>query len=75
MNRPGVSRRQAVSGPIVAVDLELLDAVHALERGKALQRHLRRARYELQELGPVRLVERAQRPPEPLDLQSHVTKP
>lgn len=50
------------------MDLELLDAVHALERGKALKGHLGGACNKLQELGPVGLVEGAQGPPEPLDL-------
>lgn len=66
---PGVSGWQAVGGAIVAVDLELLDAVHALQSSEALQRNLRRAGDKLQELGSVGLVERAQGPPEPLDLR------
>lgn len=64
-----MSRWQAVGGAIVAVDLELLDAVHALQSSEALQRNLRRAGDKLQEFGPVGLVERAQGPPEPLDLR------
>lgn len=35
-----MSRRQSVSGAIITVDLELLDAVHALQSSKTLQRHL-----------------------------------
>lgn len=60
---------QAVGGAIVAVDLELLDAVHALQSGEALQRNLRRAGDKLQEFGSVGLVKGAQGPPEPLDLR------
>lgn len=63
-----MSRWQAVGGAVVAVDLELLDAVHALQSGEALQRNLGRTGDKLQELGSVGLVEGAQGPPEPLDL-------
>lgn len=66
---PGMSRWQAVSGAIVTVDLELLDAVHPLQSSKALERNLGRAGDKLQELGPVRLVKGPQGPPEPLDLK------
>lgn len=59
---------QPLGGAVVAVDLELLDAVHALEVREALQRHLGRARHELQERRSVSLVKRPQRAPEPLDL-------
>ena len=62
-------RGQAVSGAVVTVNLELLDAVHALQSGEALQGHLGRARDKLQEFGPVGLVEGAQGTPEPLDLE------
>ena len=51
------------------MDLELLDSIHALEGSKTLQRDLGRPCHKLQELGPVRLVKGAQRPPEPLDLR------
>ena len=67
---PCMSAGQAVGGAVVAVDLELLRAVHALQLAEALQRHLGRAGDELQELGLAVLVERAQCAPEPLDLQS-----
>lgn len=40
---PGMSRWQAVSGAIVTVDLELLDAVHALQSSKTLEGNLGRA--------------------------------
>lgn len=40
---PGMSRWQAVSGAIVTVDLELLDAVHALQSSKTLKGNLGRA--------------------------------
>ena len=60
---------QPVGGPVVAVDLELLGAVHALQFGETLQRHPRRARHELDELGAVLVREGAQRQPEPLDLR------
>lgn len=53
---------------IVAVDVEPVDAVHALQLLEAVQRHLGRPRDELEELGPLFLVERAQGAPEPLDL-------
>lgn len=66
---PGVSRWQAVSGAIVTVDLELLNAIHALQSSKALQGNLGCASDELQEFGSVGLVKRAQGPPEPLDLR------
>lgn len=36
-----MSRWQAVSGTIVTVNLELLDAVHALEGSEALQGNFR----------------------------------
>lgn len=68
LNLPSVCRGQSISGTVIAVNLELLDAVHALECGEALQRHFRRAGHKLQELGPVSLVEGAKRSPEPLDL-------
>lgn len=35
-----MSRWQAVSGAIIPVDLELLDAVHALQGSKTLQGNL-----------------------------------
>ena len=63
-----MGRRKAVRGPIVAVNLEFLDAVHALQRGKTLQRYLRRSSDELQKFGPVGLIKRSQRPPKPLNL-------
>ncbi len=56
MRLPGMSRWQAVSGAIVTVDLELLDAVHALQSSKTLEGNLGRAGDKLQEFGPVCLV-------------------
>lgn len=63
-----MSRRKAISGSIITVDLKFLGTIHALQSSEALKRDLRRASHKLQELGPVCLVERAQGPPEPLDL-------
>lgn len=60
--------RQAVGGPVVTVNLELLCAVHALEVCEPLQGHLGRASHELQEPCSVCLVKGAQGTPEPLDL-------
>ena len=40
MSLPSMSRWQAVSGAIIAVDLELLDAVHALQSSKTLEGNL-----------------------------------
>ena len=54
------------------MDLELLDAVHALQGREALQGHLGGTGNKLEELGPVRLVEGTQGSPEPLDLRSDV---
>lgn len=68
-----MSGRKSVGGTVVSVNLELLSAVHAFEGGESLQRHLRRAGDELQELGSVCLVERAKCSPEPLDLAT-ITK-
>lgn len=45
---PGVRRRERVRVAVRLVDVELLRAAHALERLEALERHLRRARHELQ---------------------------
>lgn len=64
-----MSRWQAVSGAIVTVDLELLDAVHALKSSETLKGNLGCASDKLQELGPVCLVKGAQGPPEPLNLK------
>ena len=64
-----MSRWQAVSGAIVTVNLELLDAVHALQSSKTLEGNLGGTSDKLQELSPVRLVEGTQGPPEPLDLK------
>lgn len=66
---PGMSRWQAVSGAIVAVDLKLLDAVHALKGGKTLEGNLGCAGDKLQELSPVCLVKGPQGSPEPLNLR------
>ena len=52
-----MSRGQTISGTVVTVDLEFLDAIHALQVSKALQRHLGCARHKLQEVGSLRLVE------------------
>lgn len=68
-----MSRWQAVSGAIVTVDLELLDAVHALEGGKTLEGNLGCAGDKLQELSPVCLVEGPQGSPEPLNLKNKQT--
>ena len=64
-----MSRWQAVSGAIVTVDLELLDAVHALQSSETLKGNLGRASDKLQEVGPLSLIERSQCTPEPLDLR------
>lgn len=40
MSLPGMSRWQAVSGAIITVDLELLDAVHALQSSETLEGNL-----------------------------------
>lgn len=53
---PSVSRWQAVSGSIITVDLELLDAVHAFQSCKTLEGNLGCASDKLQELGPVCLI-------------------
>lgn len=50
--------------------LELLYTIHALQRTETLQRHLRCAGNELQEFSTIRLIETAQRTPEPLNLWS-----
>ena len=50
------------------MDVEAREAVHAFELLEAVERHLARARDELQELRPLLLVEAADRAPEPLDL-------
>lgn len=65
---PSVCRGQAVGGAVIAVNLKLLDAVHALECSEALQRHFGRACDKLQKLGTVCLVKGAQCTPEPLNL-------
>ena len=69
---PGVGGGKSVGGPVVPVDLELLDAVHALQGAEALQGHLARARHELEELGALGLVESSQSSPEPLDLREQI---
>lgn len=67
---PSVRRGQAVSGAVVSVDLELLDAIHPLQCSKALKWHFRCACNKLQEFSPVSLVKGSQCTPEPLDLWS-----
>ncbi len=52
----------------IAVNVEAVDTIHALQLLKPVQRHLGRARNKLEELGPLLLVEGAHSPPEPLDL-------
>lgn len=71
VNSPCMCWRQAVGRAIVAVNLELLSTVHALERSEALERNFRCAGDELKELGTFGLIEAAQRSPEPLNLESH----
>ena len=60
---------QAFLFAIVAVDVEPVDAVHALEGLEAIERHLARACDKLQQLGKFLLVERAESAPEPLYLR------
>jgi hypothetical protein len=50
------------------VNVEPADAVHALQLLEAVERHFRRSRDELEQLGTLLLVERAHSTPEPLDL-------
>lgn len=64
-----VTARQAFGGSIVAMDVEPREAVHAFELLEAVERHLGRARDELEQLGPFFLVEGAHGAPEPLDLR------
>ena len=60
--------RKALLVAIVAVDVEPAHAVHAFQLLESVQRHLGRARHELEQLGPLFLVKRPDRAPEPLDL-------
>lgn len=53
------------------MNLELLGAIHSLERAEALERHFRRSGDELEELGTFSLVEASQCTPEPLNLESN----
>lgn len=71
---PSMSRWQTVSGAIVTVDLELLDAVHALQSSKTLEWNLGCAGDKLEELCPVGLIKRTQSSPEPLDLKEKDTE-
>jgi hypothetical protein len=64
----GVRAGKPLLVAIVAVDVESIDTVHAFQFLESVQRHLGRARDELQKLGPLLLVERPHRTPEPLDL-------
>lgn len=64
----GVRAGKPLLVAIVAVDVEAIDTIHALQFLEPVQRHLGRARDELQKLGPLFLVERAHRAPEPLNL-------
>lgn len=68
LNSPCVCRRESISRAVVAMNLEFLRSVHALEGTEALQRNFGRAGDELKELGSFGLVEAAQRSPEPLNL-------
>ena len=59
---------QAIFIPIVAVDVEATETVHALELFEAVQRHFTGSGDELEELGALFFVEGADGSPEPLDL-------
>lgn len=50
------------------MNVEAVDAVHALELLEAVEWHLARTRDELEKLGKLLLVKRPDRTPEPLDL-------
>lgn len=66
---PCVGRRPPVCGPVISVDLELLNAIHALKCHKTMERHFGGACQKLDELGTVSLFTRTQGCPEPLNLK------
>ena len=56
------------------MNLEFLNAVHTLQRSKALKRNFRCSSYKLQKFRSVRLVKRSEGSPEPLNLLRLKTK-
>lgn len=63
-----MSRWKAICGAIIAVNLELLSAIHTLQCRESLQGHFRSTSHKLQELGSLSLVETTESSPEPLNL-------
>ena len=66
--KAGVCGRQAVLISIIAMNIEAVDAVHAFELFKSIERYLASTGDKLQQLGQFFLVKRSDSPPEPLDL-------
>lgn len=60
--------RQSVLIPIVSMNVEFAEAIHALKLFEAIEGNFTSTRNELEEFGPFFLVKRSYRAPEPLDL-------
>jgi len=63
-----MARWQTILTAVIAVDVELGEAVHALKLLETIERHLTSTGNELKQLGLLFLLERSDSAPEPLDL-------
>ena len=59
--------RQTVLATIIPMDIELGEAVHALELLEPVKRHFRSTGNKLQQLGTLFLIKGSNRTPEPLN--------
>lgn len=61
--------RQTVFVAVIAMDVEAVDAIHALKFLEAIERYLAGSGNELKQLGTLLLVERSHSSPEPVNLR------
>ena len=65
----GMRAGQSVLVPIITMDVEATETVHAFQLFESVQRNLAGAGDELEEFGALFFIERADRTPQPLDLR------